>query len=137
MGMDSKPGRSAVLAAALVFIFIGAVFTVSATLVWHGDAEAKATRKIKMNPFEGEAGALKEGAEIFSQNCAVCHGMRAEGKFGPSLIDSKWKYGSSDAELFETVSKGRPGGMPNFIERLGKENIWKAILHVKSLGGIK
>ena len=41
------------------------------------------------------------------------------GLVGPSLVDPYWKYGHSDADLFATVAKGRPGGMPAWETQLG------------------
>ncbi len=96
-------------------------------------AEAATPSGIK-NPFEGNKAAISKGREIFQKNCALCHGADGTGGIGLNLTDKEWKYGSSDGDLYETVSKGRPGGMPNFEASLGKENVWKVISYIRSLG---
>ena len=57
----------------------------------------------------------------------------ASGLVGPSLVDPYWKYGHSDAELFETVSEGRPGGMPPWGTQLGDDKIWKVLAYLETL----
>ncbi len=96
-------------------------------------AEAAVSTGLK-NPFEGDTDAISKGKEIFQKNCAVCHGADATGGIGVNLTDKEWKYGSSDADLYTSISKGRPGGMLNFEATLGKENIWKVITYIRSLG---
>jgi len=51
----------------------------------------------------------------------------------PNLTDKEWKYGSSDADLFLTISKGRPSGMPNWKNTLGSDRIWKVITYIRSI----
>ncbi len=93
-------------------------------------AAAVPTRK---NPFAGNHEAAEDGEKIFKANCQVCHGEGGKGGFGPNLTGRSWKYGGSDADLFATVTRGRPGGMPSFGETLGTTRIWKVITYVRSL----
>jgi len=86
------------------------------------------------NPFAGDSNAITKGREIFQKNCTACHGADATGGIGPDLTDSEWKYGGSDADIFRTISGGRPGGMPNFETTLGRDNIWKVITYIRSMG---
>jgi cytochrome c oxidase cbb3-type subunit 3 len=85
------------------------------------------------NPFRGDADAITEGKVVFEQICAACHKPDASGLVGPSLVDPYWKYGSSDPELFATVSEGRPAGMPPWGPQLGAEKIWKALAYLETL----
>jgi cbb3-type cytochrome c oxidase subunit III len=85
------------------------------------------------NPFEGKPEAIKEGEKIFDAKCADCHGGDAMGQSGPDLTDDSWSYGGSDAEVFETVTNGRKGGMPSWRSELNKDDIWKVIAYVRSL----
>jgi cytochrome c oxidase cbb3-type subunit 3 len=55
------------------------------------------------------------------------------GQSGPDLTDNTWSYGGSDAEVFETVTNGRKGGMPSWKSELNKDDIWKVIAYVRSL----
>ena len=84
------------------------------------------------NPFAGNAAAIKEGERIFDSHCVDCH-LDGTGGSGPNIIDDTWIYGGSDAEVFETVSMGRPGGMPAWLGDLKEEEIWKVIAYVRSI----
>jgi cytochrome c oxidase cbb3-type subunit 3 len=75
-----------------------------------------------------------EGAKIFAQNCQVCHGEGGKGDICPDLTDRKWKYGNSDEQLFQTISKGRPGGMPNWGNKLSDKQIRDLIAYIRSIG---
>ncbi|RIL04804.1 MAG: hypothetical protein DCC71_12720 [Proteobacteria bacterium] len=85
------------------------------------------------NPFRGDAAAIAEGQQVFATICAACHKPDASGLVGPSLVDPYWKYGDSDADLFQTVAKGRPAGMPAWESQLGTEKIWKALAFMETL----
>ncbi len=52
------------------------------------------------------------GAEVFSANCATCHGANGEGDIGPAMGESVTEL-SEDAFL-NTVFNGTDGGMPSF-----------------------
>jgi cytochrome c oxidase cbb3-type subunit 3 len=84
------------------------------------------------NPFTGNAAAIREGEKIFDSRCVECH-LDGTGGAGPNLIDNTWIYGSSDAEVFESVSKGRRGGMPSWGGDLKEDEIWKVIAYIRTL----
>ncbi len=94
-----------------------------------GTAEAAEEK----NPYAGNRAAGDEGEKIFGENCKVCHGEKGVGGFGPKLATPKHKFGGTDADLFTTVSGGRPGGMPSFLQPLGKDRIWKVITYIRRL----
>lgn len=94
-------------------------------------APAPANTVVK-NPFEGKPEAIKEGEKIFDAKCSECH-MDGTGGAGPNLTDDTWIYGGSDAEVFETISYGRKGGMPSWKTELGADNIWKVIAFIRSI----
>ena len=85
------------------------------------------------NPFHGNVAAIAEGQQVFTTICAACHKPDGSGLIGPSLIDPYWKYGNADHDLFLTVSKGRPGGMPAWESQLGGDKIWKALAYAETL----
>lgn len=85
------------------------------------------------NPFAGDAAAIADGKAVFDTICAACHKPDGSGLVGPSLVDPYWKYGDTDASLFETVAKGRPAGMPAWETQLGSEKIWKTLAYVATL----
>ena len=58
---------------------------------------------------------LPRGRQKFAAICAACHGPDAKGNpqlHAPNLTDSVWLYGSSEATIIETITKGRSGQMP-------------------------
>lgn len=92
-----------------------------------------ATELPSENPFRGEPAAIEKGEEIFRTTCSACHKPDGTGLVGPSLVDPYWKYGDSDAELFHSVAKGRPGGMPAWEAQLGANGVWKVLAYLETL----
>lgn len=86
------------------------------------------------NPYTGQVAAERDGRRLFLMyNCVGCHGGRAGGGMGPSLRDSAWAYGGSDADLYATIVEGRPGGMPTWGGKIPQDQIWKLIAYIRTL----
>ena len=86
-----------------------------------------------VNPVAGDSVSSREGGEMFTaMNCDGCHGGGATGWVGPSLIDGRWRYGGSDAEVFLSIYYGRPKGMPAFGGLLPPNVVWKLVTYLKS-----
>src|SRR3954468_16486707 len=86
------------------------------------------------NPYRSNAPAIREGRRLFNwYNCAGCHGDHAGGGMGPSLRDSTWVYGGTDARIFRSIAQGRTKGMPAWGTMLPEEQIWKLVAYIKSL----
>lgn len=67
------------------------------------------------------ADQIAAGAEIFTDNCASCHGDTGAGNRdvgAPNLTDNFWIYGGDDVSLFHTIYEGRQGWMPAWDTRL-------------------
>jgi putative heme-binding domain-containing protein len=89
--------------------------------------------KAASNPLAGDPSAIKEGASLFRANCSPCHGLNAHGGGrGPDLTSGRWTHGSSDSEIFRTISQGVPGTqMPaNGFE---DSETWAIIAYLRSL----
>ena len=99
------------------------------------DAPAETPRE---NPYETDPKAIAQGQRIYAENCAGCHGKTLEGDVGPGLTDHL-AYGETDDAKFESIARGRPGGMPGFESQLGRERIWYVLAYVDSVreGGAK
>jgi cytochrome c oxidase cbb3-type subunit III len=98
-----------------------------------GTNEATFTRAIR-NPLAGDAGALQDGRRLYETfNCVGCHGGRAGGGMGPSLRDEDWRYGNSDAHIFDSIASGRDQGMPAWGTTLPQSEIWKLVAYIQSL----
>jgi cytochrome c oxidase cbb3-type subunit 3 len=52
---------------------------------------------------------------------------------GPSLRDAVWIYGSTDANVFDSIAQGRSEGMPAWGTKLPQTQIWQLVAYVKSL----
>lgn len=59
---------------------------------------------------DGDNAAAKEGASLFRAGCAPCHGLNARGGGrGPDLTSGRWTHGSTDDDIFRTITQGVPG----------------------------
>ena len=86
------------------------------------------------NPLPETAKTAAEGATLFTgMNCDGCHGPGAIGSVGPSLTARRWRYGGSDADLFQSIYYGRPHGMPAFGGALPPQSIWQIVTYIRSL----
>ena len=89
------------------------------------------------NPVAGNPRAIQEGASLFRANCSPCHGLNAQGGGrGPDLTAGRWVHGSTDADLFRTVTHGVPGTeMP--ANAFDDSETWAILAYVRSLAPAK
>jgi cytochrome c oxidase cbb3-type subunit 3 len=89
------------------------------------------------NPVAGNPRAIREGASLFRANCSPCHGPNARGGGrGPDLTAGRWVHGSTDADLFRTVTRGVPGTeMP--ANAFDDAETWAILAYVRSLAPAK
>lgn len=87
---------------------------------------------------EHDAGQAAEGAVLYAENCASCHGEAGLGDpalGAPNLADAIWLYGGDVAALTRSVAQARYGVMPNWGGRLSEDEIRAVALYVHGLGG--
>ena len=87
---------------------------------------------------EKPSASAQRGAEIFTANCAVCHGAHGEGSRAvgaPKLNDAIWLYGSDRKSLTQTLTNARYGVMPSWGNRLDPVTVKMLATYVHSLGG--
>lgn len=91
--------------------------------------------------------AVRNGASLYAQNCAACHGERGMGdgpnaRYLPSRpavhADSVTMSARSDDRLFDAVSGGgypvgRSAMMPAFGATLTRAEIWLVVRHMRAL----
>ncbi len=78
------------------------------------------------------------GGDLFTENCAACHGDQGLGDSSlgaPNLADAIWLYGSDHDSLTATISNARFGVMPAWGQRLNEEDVRAVSAYVHSLGG--
>ena len=95
-------------------------------------AKAAAAAKMTENPYEHDPKAVEEGKVLYNEKCSDCHGKDLKGGDGPPLM-GHLKYGEEDGPKYESIAKGRPGGMPGFETELGRDRIWKVLAYVDSV----
>jgi len=79
-----------------------------------------------------------EGAKVFADNCAVCHGdagQAVKGTGAPPLNNQIWLYGGTRADILAQVTNPKHGEMPAWAGRLSDVDIKQVAVYVHSLGG--
>jgi cytochrome c oxidase cbb3-type subunit 2 len=114
-------------------------------------AEAAVKETHIPNPLAGDPIAIKQGAALYQQHCASCHGAGGQGGIGPSLIDNTFLYIGGDMpddDYFEIINNGTQpgmvedgrtakGGMPSYSSSMDKNKIWALVSYIRSLKGKK
>ncbi|MBK0399160.1 cytochrome-c oxidase, cbb3-type subunit III [Limibaculum sp. M0105] len=94
--------------------------------------------------FTGAASSTEEGATLYADNCAACHGEEGKGMHelgAPNLTDAIWLYGGSRDRVIETITHSRAGAMPAWNKEvrgasgLTDAQIKQVAIYVHSLGG--
>lgn len=107
--------------------------TVALVVLCTGASVRAQTAASVTNPLTGNAQAITQGAVLFRQECAYCHGVGAKGGMrGPDLTTGSWTHGGADAEISRTISDGVPGtAMPP--NRLTEQEIWQIVSFLRTL----
>ena len=88
------------------------------------------------SPYESNAYGVAQGKHLYRwYNCAGCHGGGGGGGMGPPLMDAQWRYGSEPAQIFESITQGRPNGMPSFGGHIPEDQVWQLVAYVRSMSG--
>jgi cytochrome c oxidase cbb3-type subunit 3 len=89
-----------------------------------------------LSTLEHDKAGAKRGQQKFAV-CAGCHGAEGKGNpavGAPNLTDKVWLYGSSQAQIVETVMKGRANVMPAHKDFLGEPRSHVLAAYVYGLG---
>lgn len=100
----------------------------------------------KRNPLPASPGNLKQGARLYGNHCAACHGPKGhgDGEMGklltprPANLAARMQSGEMTADdyLYWTIagnSANAGTAMPAFEGALREEDIWSIILHLRRL----
>jgi cytochrome c-550 PedF len=126
-------------------LLIGAL--ASPAVLAHGDVQPQpvdvSTLKplgetlLEVNPYRGDAEAIRVGSSGYGQNCARCHGLQGmSGGMSPDLreMDSDQE---SDKYFLGVTMRGRTRNgkvyMPPFKDTMSQEAIWAIRSYVESL----
>lgn len=77
------------------------------------------------------AAAAPDGARLYAQHCAVCHGETGTGGVGVPLALPAFLAGVDDAYLRETIRLGRPGRVMPAFTRLSADEIDAIVGHIR------
>jgi cbb3-type cytochrome c oxidase subunit III len=121
-----------------IIIPVAAAWITTIALMAQGNPEAA---KLK-NPQASTPESIAAGKQLYTRNCAACHGINATGGTGndiappsPDLTDAEWMHGETEGEIFYVIKNGIPPdlNMPAWGERLKDPDIWNLVTYVKSL----
>jgi len=84
------------------------------------------------------AGDPGRGEVVYEKNCLGCHGKTGSGLgvggATPNFADRARMTSKTDADLFETVTHGRPGtGMPAWGKVLSETDRWNVVAYIRTL----
>jgi cytochrome c oxidase cbb3-type subunit 3 len=78
---------------------------------------------------------LAAGEAVFTTTCVSCHAADMTGGIGPNLIDAEWRYGNTERAVVESITSGRPAGMPPWGPALGAEKVAQVAAYVLHKAG--
>lgn len=106
----------------------------------HDDLLAAHNEKYNLNEefswpesFLTDEDSLLSGADIYQTRCASCHLKDGSGQVGPSFLDDEWLYGSSLADMGNTISEGTSNGMIAHKTILSTDEIVQVASYVHKL----
>jgi cytochrome c oxidase cbb3-type subunit III len=100
-------------------------------------AAARGEPRPTKNPLEGNPLAISNGAAMFRNRCAGCHGPDAHGYLGPDLTGF-WANGGTDDRMFNIVRRGVPGTemIGADPQRVLDKDIWQTLAYLRTLGAV-
>ena len=76
----------------------------------------------------------QDAAATYKAKCAMCHGPDGKGgKMGTKDFASPEIKAESDAQLIETITKGKPPKMPSYDGKLKDTEIKGLVAYIRSL----
>lgn len=78
------------------------------------------------------AAAAPDGAKLFAQNCAACHGSDGRGGVGVPLALPDFLGSVSDRFLIATIRHGRPGRVMPSFKQLSDAQVRAIVAHLRS-----
>jgi glucose/arabinose dehydrogenase len=83
-------------------------------------------------PGPGRVGGAANGATIFMEQCAGCHGLGATVGRAPNLFDAAWLNSVDDARITNTIKKGIPNTEMQAFGTLNDQQIFELIQHIRN-----
>ncbi|QIA06282.1 PQQ-dependent sugar dehydrogenase [Draconibacterium halophilum] len=74
----------------------------------------------------------QDGAQLYGQNCASCHGANLGGGNAASLVDGIWQFGAEDGYVFRNIKFGIAHlGMPSYEATLNDGEIRAIMSYIR------
>jgi mono/diheme cytochrome c family protein len=133
--------RPILTAAAAAGLFVCACVSPGDLTAGESGASAAPGRK---NPIPADGKSLAVGREVYTANCADCHGPHGKGdgrmakdlkKRPPDLTDPEVANESDDV-LFNRISRARKP-MPSFEKLLSEQERWHVVNYVHKLAAAR
>jgi mono/diheme cytochrome c family protein len=92
------------------------------------------------NPVPYSRSSIQRGRVLYVHHCPICHG--ADGKALIELVanatdltaPARWRYGTSDGEIFRTLRDGAGIDMPPYATQIKNEDdLWHLVNFIRSL----
>jgi cytochrome c oxidase cbb3-type subunit 3 len=127
--------RARLLTAGVMTIALG--LAGGRAMIAQESAAARAEARPAKNPLEGNPQAISNGAAMFRNRCAGCHGPDAHGYLGPDLTGF-WAAGGTDGSMFDIVRRGVPGTemIGADPQRVLDKDIWQTLAYIRTLGAV-
>ena len=103
-----------------------------------GQIRQVAAYVISLTKTPSDVALVAPGKQLFADNCASCHGEKAEGNKelgAPDLADAIWLKGGTEDAIVRQIAAPRHGVMPAWSGRLSDATIKELAVYVHSLGG--
>lgn len=82
--------------------------------------------------FDTNRYQVSQGGRLFVwYGCPACHDGSATG--ARNLGDRLWRYGGSVDQVYQSIAKGRPDGMPAYEGRIPPLVLWQITGYVRQL----
>jgi cytochrome c oxidase cbb3-type subunit 3 len=94
---------------------------------------AQAPAATPVAPVRSETEVLAAGKELYAKHCRSCHGAEGKGGVGSDLTAPDYEHGRSLDAVRKSIAGGRPGGMPQFGNRLSGDDVEAIARFVLSL----
>ncbi len=126
------------------FLISASVVAFAFTMIACGD-KPKEAATTEVAPAATVDPEIAKGEEIFSQNCASCHGEKGAGDGAAAAAlnpkprnfkapASEWKNGNTLAGITKTLNEGIKGSPMVAYKHLGNDNIATLAKYVEYLG---
>ena len=116
---------------------IGAIAVAACLLMGAADGSwlkrVPAADRARTNPLPDQQAAAQAGSHLYANECAKCHGERAQGKGNRPILISDRMRATTDGELAWLLRNGNSWkGMPSWSSMPDGER-WQLVAYMRSL----